>query len=315
MVLRKPFYYDSKNGEDRIHAIKWYNDAVPPRAVLQIEHGIAEYIMRYDAFARFIAEKGIIVVGEDHAGHGKSISKPENAGFFAEKDGWNCAVEDIKRLRDLTKTEYPRLPYIIFGHSLGSFLARTYIIDYPYDVDACILSGTGNHSSALCDAGLAVINLAITKTGLRGKTRAVSRIFFGTYNKRIKNKRTVYDWISRDDEAVDKYIADPDRGEIPSNGLIADMLGGIKYITLRKNAERMRKDMPIYLFSGEDDPVGEYGKGVYRACELFFEVGMRDVTLKMYEGGRHEMLNETNKEEVYRDVLFWIESKIAALSE
>lgn len=310
MIERRSFYYKSQNGEDKIHAVQWLDGGKKPRAVLQISHGIAEYIMRYDQFARFIAEKGIIVVGNDHAGHGKSVLFSGNKGFFAEKDGWNVAVRDMKSLRDMTAKDYPNIPYIVMGHSMGSFLTRTYIIDYPDDIDACIISGTGNYSAALCDTGLAFINLAIAKLGRRGKTKAVSRVFFGPYNRRIKNRRTVYDWISRDNSVVDKFLNDPDCGFTPSNGLAADMLCGIKYITNKKNAEKMRKDMPVYFFSGEEDPVGEYGKGVKKAFDMFREIGMQDVSIKLYPGGRHEMLNEINKEEVFDDILKWIESKI-----
>ena len=281
-----------------------------PRAIVQIMHGIAEYIERYDDFMTFLAGNGFIVVGDDHLGHGKSIEKEEQKGFFAEENGWEYAVCDEEILRLAMKSNYPQLPIIVFGHSMGSFLARTHLIKYPGGFDAAVISGTGNQGKALVTGGLTMGNMVVGLKGPHHYSDFLNNLAFGSYNKIYENAKTTHDWLSRDEEVVAKYIADPLCGFIPSCSLFRDMMVGVNFITNVKNQEAMKKDVPVLFMSGSMDPVGECGKGVKIAFDNFKKVGMQDVTLKLYEGGRHEMLNEINKDEVYADVLEWINSKI-----
>lgn len=311
MVRINEFSFLSANGTDRIYAAEWLPENGVPRAVLQIAHGIVEYIGRYDEFARFMAENGVAVVGNDHLGHYKSASNKEDLGFFAEKNGWQTAVSDMHTLYLTESDKFKGVPYFLLGHSMGSFLARTYIIEHRGNLAGCILSGTGNQSSVLCNAGLAAAALEKARIGVRGRSKLLRSLMFGAYNNRFKPTRTGSDWISRDTEIVDKYVKDEYCTFIPTVGLISDMLGGIKYITDTKNIGRVEKDLPIYLFSGEDDPVGDYGKGVKLAYEAYKNAGCGDVEMKLYPGGRHEMLNEINREEVYADILTWISKKLS----
>ena len=303
------FYFQSSTGRTSIHALKCVPDG-KPRAVVQIAHGIAEHIERYRPFMEFLANNGFVVAGNDHLGHGKSIRVPAEQGFFAEKDGWWRVVDDMDKLHDIMSNEYPELPYVLFGHSMGSFLTRTYLIKHPDKYDGVILSGTGHQSPALVLGGNAAASVMAKLNGAMGDGAKLDSLAFGTYLNKIENPRTKFDWLSRDTEQVDKYIADPLCGFVGKIGLYRDMMQGIKFITDKKNIAQMNKEKPVYFMSGDGDPVGDYGKGVERAYKAFCDAGLHDVFMRLYPGGRHEMLNETNKEQVYQDILNWLNEKI-----
>lgn len=309
MPTFKDFYFNSSTGKNKIHARMCVPDT-EPRAIVQIIHGIAEYIDRYDDFMSFLADNGIIAVGTDHLGHGKSIESEEQTGFFAYENGWDYAVRDEEVLRLAMHENYPELPIIVFGHSMGSFMARTLLIRYPDAFNAAIISGTGNQGSALVNGGLFMGNLVTGLKGAHHYSKFLNNLAFGSYNKIYENPKTEYDWLSRDEANVQKYIDDPLCGFIPTCSLFRDMMTGVKFITNKKNLTAMNKDMPVYFMSGDMDPVGECGKGVQKAYNNFLEAGMKNVSIKLYPGGRHEMLNEINKDEVYSDILTWLGSKI-----
>lgn len=303
------FYFQSSTGRTSIHALKCVPDS-KPRAVVQISHGIAEHIDRYRPFMEFLADNGFVVAGNDHLGHGKSIRVPEEQGFFAEKDGWWRVVDDMDKLHDIMSNEYPELPYVLFGHSMGSFLTRTYLIKHPDKYDGVILSGTGHQSPALVLGGNAAASVMAKLNGAMGDGAKLDSLAFGTYLNKIENPRTKFDWLSSDTEQVDKYIADPLCGFVGKIGLYHDMMQGIKFITDKKNIAQMNKEKPVYFMSGDGDPVGDYCRGVERAYKAFCDAGLHDVFMRLYPGGRHEMLNETNKEQVYQDILSWLNEKI-----
>ena len=282
--------------------------------MIQIEHGIAEHINRYDDFACFLAENGFVVVGDDHLGHGQTITDPADLGFFADSDGWNYVVKDMDKLRDLMHREYPDLPYIFFGHSMGSFLTRTYLIEHPDKYDAAIISGTGQQGKALVFAGYTAANLMVRKLGARGDGQKLNDMAFGSYCKKIPNPRTPFDWLSRDAANVDKYIEDPLCGFVAKVSLYRDMMSGIRFIGNQKNVDKMNKEAPIYFMSGEEDPVGDYGAGVEKAYKSFCDAGIKDVMIRLYPGGRHEMLNEINRQDVYRDILKWLNDKMKKIA-
>ena len=309
MPTFKDFYFNSSTGKNRIHTRMCIPNG-EVRAVVQIVHGIAEHIVRYDDFMSFLASNGFVAVGTDHLGHGKSIEKEDQLGFLADKDGWTYIVNDEEILRRAMKENYPNVPQIVFGHSMGSFVTRTHLIRFPGAFDAAIISGTGNQSPALVLGGLAMGNLVVALKGPHHYSKLLNNMAFGSYNKLYGEVRTEYDWLSRDEAQVDKYVADPLCGFIPSCSLFRDMMTGIKFITNQNNLENMNKDTPVYFMSGDMDPVGECGKGVKLAYENFKKAGMKDVSIKLYKDGRHEMLNELNKDEVYADILAWINSKI-----
>ncbi len=310
MPTFQEFTFPSHTGKNSIHCLKCLPDG-EARAVVQIEHGIAEHMDRYRDFMAFLAGNGFVAVGDDHLGHGKTIAAPSEQGFFAEENGWEIVVADMDRLHDLMTEQYPGLPYVIFGHSMGSFLARTYLIKHPDKYDAAIISGTGQQSPLLVNSGYAMAKFFVKKDGPHAIGTKLNDIAFGSYNKGFDHVRTAFDWLSRDPAVVDKYIADPLCGFVATVSLFRDMMGGIKFIGDQKNIDRMNKDKPVYFMSGAADPVGDNGKGVEKAYKAFCKAGLRDVMIRLYPEGRHEMLNETNKEQVYQDILNWLNEKLA----
>lgn len=311
MPILNEFSFTSCDCRSTVYVRQWLPDTSPV-GIVQISHGVAEHIKRYDKFAQYLASNGFVVAGEDHLGHGKSVSDPKNQGYFGEHGGWELVVGDMRKLYERLREQYFSLPIYILGHSMGSFLTRTYIIRYHDGPDGVILSGTGQQSSMLLNTGLTVANAIIKRQGANVKSQFLNDLSFRGYNNHYKPARTVFDWLTRDSAVVDAYLEDPDCGFVSSAGLTRDMLTGIKYISSLKNLDRMNKDLPVYFLSGDDDPVGEYGKGVLRAYNGFLKAGLSDVTLKLYHGARHEILNELNKDEVYADILTWLQAKCRA---
>ena len=309
MPTLKEFSFPSSNGKTNIYVRSFIPDGAP-RGIVQIAHGIAEHSARYDSFASFLAEHGFAVYTNDHLGHGRSLNDESELGFFADNGGWEMAVEDMRQLHDIAAGEFPGIPHFLFGHSMGSFLARTYIIYFRSGLDGVILSGTGQQPKALVLGGKLLSSIEIKKNGGKFKSEMLNNIAFGKYNDGFDTPRTISDWISRDEAEVDKYIEDPLCGYIPSASLFHDMMCGIDFITKARNVQRMNKSLPVYFMSGDADPVGENGKGVLRAYKSFLAAGMKDVAVKLYHDGRHEMLNELNRDEVYRDILNWIEGEL-----
>lgn len=309
MIVHNSFYFPSSDGKTTVHAEEWLPEG-KPKAVLQIAHGVAEYVGRYDGFATFLAENGIAVVGEDHLGHGKTVAEDEPHIYFAKKDGWNKVVFDIHYLREMYGGKFPDVPYFLMGHSMGSFLARTYLIKFPGDVDGAIIMGTGHQSAALVAGGKAVGKFIGEVFGYERPHDVVTKLAFGSYNKGIENVRTPFDWLSVNEENVDKYIADPMCGEDASVGLFLDMLGGIEFIRKQENVDKMDVTKPVLFISGEEDPVGDFGKGVKAAFATFDKAGVKDLFCKLYPGLRHEILNENEKEKVYKYILDWLSERI-----
>lgn len=307
-------YFESSTGVNRIHARKCTPDG-KPIAIVQINHGIAEYIDRYDDFMYFLADNGFVVLGEDHLGHGKSIERPEDQGFFAEKDGWNYVLKDIDRLRNIIREEYPDLPYIFFGHSMGSFLTRNYLINNPHKYDGAIICGTGHMPKLKALSGYSLAQAVCKLKGPRADGKFINDVGFAGFNKRFPFHMTEFDWVCSSYETVKKYVADPLCGFVPKASVFRDMMGGVLCIIDQKNIDSMSKTQPIFFISGGDDPVGEYGKGVERAYNSFCKAGLHDVSIKIYPGMRHEILNEDDHEIVYKDILTWLNAKLDTISK
>lgn len=309
MPVFSEYTFLSCNGRTNIRVRRCDPDAAV-RGVVQIAHGIAEHVERYDDFAEFLSSSGFVVAANDHLGHGKSVTDESELGYFAENGGWELAVGDMRQLHEQLRGEFPRLPIFLFGHSMGSFLSRTYIIRYPEGLSGTVLCGTGQQPRALVSGGRLLAETEINRHGAKYKSQRLNDMAFGKYNDSFAPARTISDWLSRDTEQVDKYSTDPLCGFLPTAGLFRDMMGGLEYIGRQRNIERMKKDMPVLFISGDKDPVGENGRGVLRVYHSFVRSGMTDVTLKLYTECRHELLNELNREQVKNDVLTWITSKM-----
>ena len=304
------FTFLSSDGHTQLHGAQWTPADREPIAVLQIAHGVAEHILRYDDFARYLNDRGILVAGHDHLGHGKSLPEGGTPVYFGDGSTWETVVDDIHLLHDRLREQYPDLPILLMGHSMGSFLSRSYLIRYPGTVDAAIIMGTGHQSPAIVAGGRAIAKAAGKRHGFKAHSPRVEALAFGAYNKAFAPNRTEVDWLSASDNNVDAYIADPLCGQKASIGLFYEMLGGIRFISTPKNIASMNRNTPILFISGDKDPVGEMGKGVKRAYEAFRRAGVRDVELKLYKGLRHEILNEDCRAVVYNDLWSWIEKHL-----
>jgi alpha-beta hydrolase superfamily lysophospholipase len=299
----------SSDGTSRIY-FREYLPETEAKGVVQLAHGVAEHSIRYENFARHLAEHGYVVVANDHLGHGRSIAGEEELGHFPEVGGWDKVVADIGKLHTLTAARFPARPYFLFGHSMGSYLVRSYIIRRNSGLDGVILSGSGQQSRAVLTVGRLQCDRVIRKHGVNVKSQMLHDLAFGKNNSMIKNPRTAFDWLSRDAAAVDAYVADLLCGFVSSAGLYREMVNGIDYCSRARNIARMKKELPILFLSGDNDPVGDYGEGVIRVYRSFLKAGMMKVTMRLYHEGRHEMLNELNRAEVYADVLEWLNARV-----
>ena len=307
MTNLSEFTFLSSDGKTQLHGMLWEPEGVAVRAVLQICHGVAEHIARYDGFARALNEQGIVVAGHDHLGHGKSLPEGGTPVYFGQGSTWNTVVDDIYILHQRLKQRYPDVPLCIMGHSMGSFLTRTYLIRYPGTVKAAIIMGTGWQPGYMLTGGTLVAKRFLYKNGPDSTSPFVTELAFGGYNRAFAPSRTGVDWLSADTENVDRYIADPLCGADATVGLFRDMLGGIRFNQKRGNRPRMDTSMPVLFIAGQDDPVGNMGKGVRRSYDAFRAAGMQDVSIQLYPGLRHEILNEKAMQAtVYNDILHWL---------
>lgn len=308
-MVRNEFTFPSAGGGTAIHAVEWLPEG-DARAVLQISHGVAEYILRYELFAEYLTARGFAVVGHDHLGHGDSVAEGAARLYFGPKGSWNRVVDDIYTRRQLAGKRFPGVPYFLLGHSMGSFLARTYLIRYPGTVDGAVIMGTGQQSPALIAGGKAVAAAESARIGEDKASPLVEKLAFGAYNKRFAPNRTANDWLSVSEENVDRYLEDPLCGGTPTSGLFREMLGGLTFVARPENLRKMNLNTPILFISGEMDPVGDCGRGVRKAYRSFQRAGVRDVSLKLYPELRHEILCEDCKETVFADIFQWLDEKV-----
>ena len=301
------FTYPSGDRVTEIHAVMWIPDG-PVRGILQIAHGMMEFVERYGEFARFLNRHGILAVGNDHLGHGGSVRSEAYYGYFAEKNGNKILLSDMRELQRMTQEKYPNLPCFLLGHSMGSFLARQYLCQYGNYLDGAIICGTAWHSGLEARAGMFLCRLIARGKGWRYRSRLVNRLAIGSFNRKFHPARTPLDWLSSDEEAVDRYRSDPRTQFVFTVNAYEQMFAGLKYLSDSKNLARMPKNLPVLFAAGEEDPVGNFGLGVKKTAVAFRAAGMKNVTCRLYPNDRHEILNERNRREVFQDILGWMES-------
>lgn len=299
------FYLQSTSSEF-LHCCQW-EPAGQPIGVVQLVHGVAEHIARYGDFAQFLADRGYVVVGEDHPGHGKSVPAGEALGYLT--GGWDAAVRGLHLLYGKTRDAFPGIPYYMMGHSMGSFLMRTYLYTFHDDLAGVILSGTGWQNPAVLAAGRAICRTEVLHLGERQTSKLLQKLAFGAYNAAFAPNRTAFDWISSDPDAVDRYVADPLCGFDPTIQLYGEMFRGMARNQKAENLSRMQKTLPILFLSGALDPVGSQGKGVQKTAEAFRRAGMEQVEVHLYPEMRHEPLNEVGRQQVYVDILAWLQRR------
>lgn len=316
-MKKEEFTFDSRDGETGIHAVAWIPDTKPV-CILQIVHGMAEYIDRYDRFAQRFVREGILVTGEDHLGHGLSVTgkNGENdhpLGYFCRRDAATVVVRDVHRLKKTMQERYPGVPYLILGHSMGSFITRNYLCRYGNGIDGAIIMGTGMQPRAMVKTAKCLAGFLGRIQGQKHVSRFMDKLAFGGYNRRIAAPKTAMDWLSRDEEEVAKYMEDPLCGfHFTLNGF-STLFELIDRLYDRDYIGKMPKELPVLFVAGDSDPVGAYGAAVRQVAESFRKIGMEHVECRIYPGMRHELVNETDRENVEQDILDWIQNRLGGM--
>ena len=286
--------------------------AARPRGIIVISHGMAEHASRYARFAASAVEEGYVVLAGDHRGHGATAA-PDGFGFVAEQDGWDTVVADMSTVMDAARRAWPDVPVFLMGHSWGSFLARDLAARRGGDLAGLILLGTGSGVGALTRPATAICAGESRLRGPRHPSRLLNALAFGPYQRPFAPNRTAADWISRDAKEVDRYVADPWCGFVCTSSFFRDLVAGQGAVNTASHAAAVPADLPMLLASGDRDPVGAMGRGVQRAATLYRRAGVREVSVLLYPGGRHELLNETNRDQVTGDILTWIDGHVQEL--
>ncbi len=295
-------HYKSSYENLPISAYVFRDENVEPKAILQICHGMAEYLMRYETFAKFMAKNGFIVCGNDHLGHGKTSGEKYQDGFFAPENGRYYVLKDLYQLNRLMNSYYPYLPIVLLGHSMGSFFARWFCEVYPGAVDVAIFCGTAGSSSSV-SVGIDITSMLTSVRGAKHISSFVDNLAFGKYCKRITSPKTNKDWLCTDEKVVADYIADEKCGFKFTVSAFNDLLTVNAHVNKKSWANSIYKDLPIMVIAGAEDPVGDYGSGPKQVAESLINAGVEKVELKIYENMRHEILNEKKSSIVFADVL------------
>jgi alpha-beta hydrolase superfamily lysophospholipase len=310
--MKDEFYFPSKDGNTEIHTIEWKPEG-KAKAILQICHGMVEYMNRYDEFADFLCGQGYYVVGNDHLGHGKSIQSKTEYGYFNEKYGNACILGDMHTLRQRVTKKYPDTPYFMLGHSMGAALMRQYIQMYGNGVSGVILIGvvSDQKRSSLLFAKRICRIMAAFK-GWHYRSKLIDKLAIGGYNKGYKPARTRADWVTSDTQLLDAYVADPLCSFVFTVNAYYHMFSGMLLLQKKESIYMIPKVLPILLAAGTEDPAGNFGKGVRQIYEKYKAAGIQDITLRLYAGDRHELLNETDRKQVYEDLYEWLEGKMTS---
>lgn len=279
-----------------------------PKAVIQVVHGMCEYFGRYEEFSGFMANNGYAVAGDDHLGHGRTAITEDDKGFFAEHNGWRFLVRDEKRMTEIIKEKYPDTPIILFGHSMGSFIARLYTSWYPEDLTAALYMGTG--SGVPDGAAGAAVKLLENVTGTKTHLAQGQWMFYHFLTRRVSDKSSELDWITRDKDKIEFYKSDPLGNFAFTSGAYRDLVRLLTEVSKNEWAYSLPKNLPVMLMSGEEDPIGDFGKGVKKVYNRLKKAGMENLSIRMYVDARHELINELNRKEVYEDILLWTEKVI-----
>ena len=288
--MRDEFFFFYYYGNTEIYTIEWKPEG-EVKAVLQLSHGMVEYIKRYDEFAEFMCSHGYYVVGNDHLGHGKSVQSKSEYGFFNEKYGNACVIGDMHTLRQRTMKKYPDVPYFMLGHSMGSSLLRQYVQMYGNGLAGAMFIGVvADQQRATLQFGRRLCRTLAMFRGWHYKSKLVDRMAVGAYNRKFKNPKTRADWVTSDDA----YYS---------------MFSGMLIMEKKESIYMIPKQLPILFAAGAEDPVGGFGKGVRKVYEKYKAAGIQDISLRLYAGDRHELLNETDREQVYEDLLEWMEER------
>ncbi len=305
--LGRNYSIESSSGLASLNVMSYYSATqLDVKGIVQICHGMAEHLERYEEFVDFLTSSGYVVFIHDHLGHGRSVKNDEELGFFGENDGYKALVNDVKLVTDLAKDKYPQVPVFLFGHSMGSFIARYYTELYSAGIKGAVFCGTSGPNPG-AKAGVMIADMIIKSKGSHYRSKLIDKIAFGSYNKRCRPQRTAYDWLTTDNSIVDRYIDDKYCGFLFTAAGYRDLFNLLITVNRPEWFTSFNNDFPVLLISGGDDPVGSYGAGVKKVYDSLVSAGHTNVDMKLYPGDRHEILNEADKKNVFADVLMWIE--------
>lgn len=309
-MKKEEIFFKSSQGESKRFGIIWRCDKnIDIKAILQISHGMCEYINRYEELAEYMTKKGIVICGNDHEGHGKS-SKKENYGHIKTNTGYINIAKDMNFFYNIMKSKYKDIPYFILGHSMGSFILRYYIENFDIsNISGIIFSGTA-YKTFIIKLGLILCNIFSIIKGEKERAVFISNLSNKIFNFSLKSNRTCFDWISNDKNNVDNFINNDKCAFTFTYGGYINLLTVLLKVNNKKWFKNFPDDMPVYIFSGDKDPIGNFGKGPIKIYNKLVENKCKDIKIKLYDGGRHEMLNDLNKYEVFQDLYLWIENHI-----
>ena len=307
-ILKNEFSFLSSNGINTIRGIKVYAETGPYKAIVQISHGMVEHYDRYMDFMEYMAGQGFVMCMNDHLGHKHSVDSDDQLGYFAPQNGYIHVLSDLLTTAHMIKEEFPDLKLFMLGHSMGSFFARVFTRSHGDVIDGVLISGTGGPNKAAKAAGTIIKTMKLVK-GEKHRSQFINKVAFGSYLDKIENPITAYDWITRDIEMIKKYANDKYCQFVFTLNGFETLMEIINLSNADSTYANTDKTMPVFIFSGSMDPVGDYGMGVMRVFDNYKKVGCTDVEVKIYDGGRHEMLNEINRPEVYEDVKNWLVSR------
>lgn len=310
-MKKEDFTFKSNDQKTQIHGII-YNQTQNTKAVLQIAHGITEHAGRYEELASFLTQNDIAVVAIDLLGHGKSIYDESSKAYFGKEGTWDLVVKDLHKCKEITKQRFKNSKYIMMGFSLGSFLVRDYMIKYGEegDIDGFILMGTGQKSKLILKMVCALVKKECKKVGEENSSPFIKKLSFETYNKSFAPNKTDYDWLLKSEEGKKNYEDDNLCYKNISAGLFRELLNGMIFTGDIKNIKKINKNTPILLISGKSDSVGDFSKGVKKTQDLFQKVGAKNISVKLYDELRHDILHEDCKVEIYKYLNNWIKENI-----
>lgn len=311
-MLTTNFTFLSNDGKTVVHAVKWTPDSGKYKAVLQITHGMVEFIERYTSFAEFLTENEYMVVGHDHIGHGQSVESKEDWGYFCEENPSDVLIEDIHKLRTLIQEENPDVPYFLLGHSMGSFMLRKYLAFHNENLRGAIIMGTGFIPGNMTSLALKLTSIVSKLRGTKHRSKLIQSLAFGADYKGfdMTGEKPEDSWLTKDVEIVNQYYNEPRCTYMFTVNGYRGLFEAVNFSCNPENAVKIPKKLPLFIVSGQQDPVGGLGKGVMDVYEMYKTAGIADLTYKLYENDRHEILNETDRQVVYSDLLAWMNVRI-----
>lgn len=307
-MKKTELYFDSANGKDRVQYFIFEPD-MEPKAVIRFVHGMAEHVERYEEYFTYLADKGFLVSADNHIGHKGSVASDDDLGYFADHDGWKYLVEDEKKLTDLMREKYPHLPVFLYGHSMGSFIARAYLTRYADTLSGAIICGSAG-SNPMLGMGKKMAAFLRKIKGARHRSGLMTMIMFGSYNKKYKDPKSAYAWLTRDEQVVCAYEADPYCGFMFTISGYQDLMELLDRVNADSWYESVPVELPILVVSGSMDPVGGWSEGIYEIDQKLRRKQRNDVTVKLYKDMRHEIHNEIGKEGVWTDIANWVEERL-----